>query len=348
MGSNRRLSELRDYRIMPEEESNTGERANERIITLLEGLGWTQRGISNVDISCEKREHEQNEHGIDAYFTYSDPYLSARNAGRGILVESKSKKWNNWDGSSMNDACSQARQALECSALSEDFRQKLDADTNRVINASIVSAWSNDGEFDLNKFRGYVEGCDIKPLSGGPYYLLVLGNDRLDKLASLHAKHVSIRTQYSEDKDRITNCDFGFFYPALHERKSEPKRRDAISFEYLFSDYIYSMLDYSRLSENGTSVDSKQVGIVYTFDGTSFEELDFLQLSAREHGLLTADEIWVYAYSENTEEEDTIKEASISTLRERVLPEETEFHFSALPHVDYKSYADSILDEIDG
>lgn len=336
---------------MGEEQGNTGDRGNQRIVTLLKSLGWDKQGKSDVGISCSKRKHDSDTHGVDAYFSYDDPYLPSHSSGRGVLVESKSKKWDSWDGTELNNAVTQARQTLECSIESDEFREKLDDDKDRTVNASIVAAWVNDEDYNAEKFQGYIEGCETKPLAGGPYYVLVLDNDHLDRLASISQHHNEISLEYSTEQERITNCEFGFYYPALHEPKSEPKLRSALSFDYLFSDYIYSKLEYSELTSTGQNIENHSIGIVYNSNGISFEDMSFLYQSLFEYGFLECDEIWVYNYGDTTEERDTVQDSVISRLEENIIPDtddSPEFYFESLTHVEYKSYANDLLGETDG
>jgi len=61
---------------MGEEVRNTGNRAEDRLIALLQEFNWEYIG-GGRDIECASRKHDRDEHGIDGYMAYEDPYLSA-------------------------------------------------------------------------------------------------------------------------------------------------------------------------------------------------------------------------------------------------------------------------------
>lgn len=80
---------------MAEEQGRAGDKGEERIIALLEGLGWKRRGDTNIDIKCDYKYHSDrgNTYGIDGYMTYEGPY---RDKERGFIIESKNIKWENY------------------------------------------------------------------------------------------------------------------------------------------------------------------------------------------------------------------------------------------------------------
>jgi hypothetical protein len=325
---------------MAEEQGNTGDRAEDRLIALLRGFGWDHIG-GGVDIDCESRKHDKSEHGIDGYMAYEDPYLSKE---RGVIIESKSKQWSSWGAASLEKDAKQARTALECSTRSADFEEKLNHGESRMRDTAILGAYTNDDNYEHDDFQGYIESCKVKR-GGGPSHILILGNRELNRLSSLQSKYKDIEETHTAGDD-IAEGELDFYYPSLQEPKAAPERRSIISFEYLFSDYVYAKLQKTDNREYNT----KDISIVFNSAGTDMQSLKFLYLSLRDNGLLDADQVWIYSYmqsSQDQEQEDEVYETAIDTLQEQVLPEDSnvEFKFNPLPRVDYKSYADDLKEE---
>jgi hypothetical protein len=322
---------------MGEEVRNTGDRAEDRLIALLQEFGWEHIG-GGRDIECASRKHDRDEHGIDGYMSYQDPYLSDE---RGIIVESKSKQWDSWGPSSLQSDAKQARTALECATRSEDFDEKLNNYENRRRDAAILGAFTNDNEYEHETFQTYVESCKVKR-GGGPSHILILGNRELNRLASIQNKYREIRETHTEGED-IVEAELNFYYPSLQEPRAAPKRRDTISFEYLFSDYVYAKLRKTEL--NSTDTDTTDVSIVFNSAGIDQDSLEFLYFSLRDNDGLDTDEVWVYSYLPNGgENADETYESAVDSL-ENILPPDKEFRFSELPQVEYKSYAEDLTED---
>ncbi|RRJ28720.1 hypothetical protein [Halocatena pleomorpha] len=322
---------------MAEEERNSGDRAEKRLIALLKEFEWDFIG-GGRDIDCESRKHEKDEHGIDGYMAYRDPYLSSE---RGVIVESKSKQWGSWGPSSLQKDAKQARTALECSTRSKDFEEKLNNYESRRRDTAILGAYTNDDDYDHETFQAYVESCRVKR-GGGPNHILILGNRELGRLASIQRKYREIEEAHTNGED-IIEGDLNFYYPSLQEPKAAPERRSTMSFEYLFSDFVYAKLQ--KTERTGRGAETRDISIVFNSAGTDTDSLEFLYYSLRDNELLDANEIWIYSYMQPGEEEDEIYEAAIDTLEERILPPEKRFEFNQLPKVDFKSYADDLRED---
>lgn len=319
---------------MGEEVRNTGNRAEDRLIALLQEFSWEYIG-GGRDIECASRKHDRDEHGIDGYMAYEDPYLSDE---RGVIVESKSKQWDSWGPSSLQSDAKQIRTALECSTRSEDFDEKLNNYENRRRDTAILGAFTNDDEYNHGTFQSYVESCKVKR-GGGPSHILILGNRELNRLASIQNKYREIKETHTEGED-IIEAELNFYYPSLQEPRAAPKRRDTISFEYLFSDYVYAKLQKTEL--NGTDTDTTDISIVFNSAGIDQDSLEFLYYSLRDNDGLDTDEVWVYSYLPNGDENvDETYESAVDSL-ENILPPDKEFRFSELPKVEYKSYAEDL------
>jgi len=322
---------------MAEENRNTGNRAENRLIALLQEFGWEYIG-GGRDIECESRKHEREEHGIDGYMAYEDPYLSDE---RGVIVESKSKQWDSWGPSSLDDDAKQVRTALECSTRSEDFDEKLNNDESRRRDTAILGAFTNDDGYDHESFQAYVKSCRVKK-GGGPSHILVLGNRELNRLTSIQNKYREIRETHTEGED-IVDAELKFYYPSLQEPKAAPMRRDIASFEYLFSDFVYAKLQKTKL--NDTDTETTNVTIVFNSAGVDYDSLEFLYYSLRDNDGLDTDEVWVYSYLPDGDEDvDETYDSAIESLGS-ILPPDKDFQFTELPQVEYKSYAEDLTED---
>ena len=322
---------------MGEEVRNIGNRAEDRLIALLQEFGWEYIG-GGRDIDCASRKHDRDQHGIDGYMAYQDPYLSDE---RGVVVESKSKQWDSWDPGSLQSDAKQARTALECSTRSRDFDEKLNNYENRRRDTAILGAFTNDDGYEHETFQSYVESCKVKK-GGGPSHVLILGNRELNRLASIQSKYKEIKQTHTEGDD-ILDAELNFYYPSLQEPKAAPKRRDTVSFEYLFSDYVYAKLRKTELNHDDTEI--TDATILFNSAGVDYDSLEFLYYSLRDNDGLDTNEVWVYSYlPDRGEDADETYDSAVESVR-RVLPEDKDFQFSELPQVDYKSYAENLTEE---
>ncbi|MFD1527402.1 hypothetical protein ACFR9S_14040, partial [Halolamina salina] len=176
----------------------------------------------------------------------------------------------------------------------------------------------------------------------GPSHVLILGNRELNRLASIQRKYKEIQETHTNGED-IIEGDLNFYYPSLQEPRAAPDRRSTISFEYLFSDFVYAKLQKTKL--NNKDVETRDVSIVFNSAGTDKDSLEFLYYSLRDNELLDADEVWIYSYIEAGEEEDEQYERAVEKLEGSILPPDTPFQFHQLPQVDYKSYADDLRED---
>jgi hypothetical protein len=187
----------------------------------------------------------------------------------------------------------------------------------------------------------------VKRLRGGPYHILPLANDDLNRIASIHNQHDKIRDKYTDGTDpeghKIHNGDLKFFYPSVHEPKSAPQRNRAISFDYLYSDIVYAKLDYSVINEEKEEIEKNDVTIVYHFGGFSYSSLEYLYQSLKENEGLDVDEVWVYVYQETTETQDSDFEGIVNDAKSAFLPEQLEYNFEYLPRIKFKSYTEDIV-----
>lgn len=339
---------------MAEEASNTGDRANKRLLALLEGFNWEQKGVSDVDISCEKHSHDQDEHGIDGFATYEDPYLTKE---RGVIVESKSKQWRSWNSGEVDDDAGQVRRALECASRSPNFDQKLGfGEAGLAVNTAILGAWTNSEEeadmndFDADTFDGYVQGCELKETGGGCDQVVILANDDLHRLASMQSMHESIRLTYLQGEDENggeLDGELAYFHPSLKRSNNPPQQKSALSVEQLFSSQVIAKMRRAITDPDSYDTEVTDITIVYNFEKVTEDSLKYINKSLLSSSAIDSetDEVWFYSYMKNTEEEDTIYEAITEEMKSNILSDKLEYRFKAIPRTDFKTYAENLIDE---
>jgi len=322
---------------MPEEQNRAGDTANNRLVTLLEALGWTQRGDTDIDISCELPQHHERDrpHGVDAYMTYNDPY---RTKERGTIIESKTKSWESTNSSNIKSDANQTLKTLECVPESDEFDEYLNFGEPRIVDAGILGVWVHDGEFDKEDFDGYVNDIGIEHKRRKAFQILVLGNQELNRLASFHAEFSELEEEeFDGDAESLD-----FYYPSLPDSVSD--RRSLLAIEYMLSDYVFAKA--RKVVGNGSGYSRpKDINIVYYFDEVNMDSLDFMFQALVEYQMLDAEEVWVYIDDRDSEEDFQLQ--SIRTgFEEEVLPEDSpDFEFRTLPQVSYDSYTDRLRGE---
>lgn len=320
---------------MGEDQNETGEIANQRLLALLEALGW-KTWVENRDMPCTIRSHRDTDtHGVDGYMSYDDPYI---NGERGIIVESKSKKWSGWNDSSLDDAASQTLDALECVPNSDKFKEVFDGKQSRTVDTAIIGAYTNEGEYDQEKFSEYVDSLEIRKKGKGPFKILVLDNADLNRLASLHAKFSDIKSEFDGPNDSV-----GFYYPSLPDSVSE--RADLVSLEYLLSDFLYAKVQ--TVEQTGErSQEPKDINIVFHFDDVSYDSLDFMFQSLVEYQLLDSDEVWVFYDEQDADGEDLDSRTVVEGFVKNQLPADVpRFKFRPIPNVEFESHVDNMIGE---
>lgn len=321
---------------MPEDESERGELANQRIIALLSKLGWTQQGKENVDIPCSSGVHtdRQNDHGIDAYFKYDDPF---RKLERGIFVESKIRKWESVNKSKMRDFMTQTLGAIECAPESDIFEERLNFGAPRNFNAGVISVWSSDEYYDSD-FSRYVSEVGIRRKERGTYEIAVLGNKRLNQLARTAKQFENLKEEFSHDA-----ANTYFYYPSISD-KPFPDKTGSLALESVVSDLIFAKVEDPRTID-GEVTGHDQKLIVFHFGEMTVESLEVVFQSLVLYNLLDVNEVRIY-YDPDTDRNIQDREAAKRQFRSNVIPEDDDtpdFNFHILPSVQYDTYADRLI-----
>jgi len=321
---------------MPEDEQERGGVANERIAALLRELGWSEHNM-NVDVPCTSGVHtdRSNDHGVDGYFSYEDPYGKPE---RGVFVESKIMEWSNINSTQVGDAVSQSLEVMECVPEADQFETRLNSHENRNYHYSVVSMWASD-EFYESDFQTYVSEAPAKRRDRGTYRTVVLGNSELNKLA-----RISKEFQDLDDEDENGDNVY-FYYPSMVD-KPYPHKLKSLSLEYMASDIIFAQIE-SPTTVDGEPVGVDETNIVFHSGDFTVETLDVVFQSLVNYNLLDTDEVQIYYDNEALDRGIQDISSAKSLFRENVAPDEDEspeFTFKELPSVSYDSYTNRLME----
>lgn len=322
---------------MPEDEQERGGVANERIAALLRELGWSEHNM-NVDVPCSSGVHtdRSNDHGVDGYFSYKDPYGEPE---RGVFVESKTAEWSNMNSTKVGDAVDQSLEVMECVPEADEFETRLNSHANRNYHYGLVSMWASD-EFYESDFQTYVSEVSVKRRDRGTYRTIVLGNSELNKLARISDEFQDLNESGDEESDSAY-----FYYPSIVD-KPYPHRLKCLSLEYMASDIIFAQLKSPNIF-NGDKMGSDTTNIVFHFGDFTVETLDVVFQSLVNYNLLDTDEVQIYYDNEALDRGIQDISSAKSLFRENVAPdkeESPEFTFKELPSVSYDSYTNRLME----
>jgi hypothetical protein len=320
---------------MPEDEQERGGVANERIAALLRELGWSEHNM-NVDVPCTSGVHtdRSNDHGVDGYFSYEDPYGEPE---RGVFVESKITEWSNMNSTKVKDAVNQSLEVMECVPEADEFETRLNSHENRNYHYGLVSMWASD-EFYEDDFQTYVSEAPAKRRDRGTYRTVVLGNTELNKLARI-AKEF-------QDLDGENGDEAYFYYPSMVD-KPYPHKLKSLSLEYMASDIIFAQIE-SPTTVDGDPVGIDETNVVFHSGDFTVETLDVVFQSLVNYNLLTTEEVHIYYDNEALDRGIQDISSAKSLFRENVAPEadeSPEFTFKELPSVSYDNYTNRLMED---
>lgn len=319
---------------MPEDEQERGGVANERIAALLRELGWSEHNV-NVDVPCTSGVHtdRSNDHGVDGYFSYEDPYGKPE---RGVFVESKIGEWSNINSTKVGDAVGQSLEVMECVPEANEFETRLNSHENRNYHYGLVSIWASD-EFYESDFQTYVSEAPVKRRDRGTYRTVVLGNSELNKLARISKEFQDL----NGDDDNAY-----FYYPSMVD-KPYPHKLKSLSLEYMASDIIFAQIE-SPTTVDGDPVGIDETNVVFHSGDFTVETLDVVFQSLVNYNLLTTEEVHIYYDNEALDRGIQDISSAKSLFRENVAPEadeSPEFTFKELPSVSYDNYTNRLMEE---
>ncbi|MFQ3542833.1 hypothetical protein Q7A53_02020 [Halobacillus rhizosphaerae] len=285
---------------MSEQQQFEGDRWTKQTIKILSELGWVQIGSSNFDIPCVNKalhstgeRERKNDHGIDSFFNYHDPYL---NTEENIIVESKKRKWSGITKTNVQKFTTQLLNTLECANLSPKLQELGYPPTN----VGLLMIWCDEvNEYDYEKIKEYLS--EVKtPNKKTPITIFIATNHEILRWCSLIEQKNEL-LQNSED--------FNFFYPSEYYRngRSMSSQKKHVNLIQMYSSYIFAKSRRKILIDEDTT---KTIDIhhVFFFAEATKEELDFLYELLGDFQFEDAHELHIHFYGEQTKYRENIEE----------------------------------------
>ncbi len=288
---------------MPERQKRLGDSFTENVLALFEKIGWNQKGCKNVDIPCTLSTHTDREspHGIDAFFTYDDPY---RNLKRGVILEAKNWSWDRINSSSIEDSIKQTLQTLECAPESEDFKEKLGFNDLDLINSAVLAMWGHD-DFNQESFNEYVKEIEIPRKKRKAYQIILAGNYQIEKILDTISVVRELREESEGEESAVD-----FFHPGHSD--NDPVWNDTLTIEEIMSKFIFTRVN--KRDEYGTVTNQKIIPVILFFDKITFENLNFMYKASRDFQLNDEEELIIYSNNTSPDKESIIEEFKRSGL----------------------------------
>ena len=288
---------------MPEDQNVKGDRWLSKTVEILSALGWEQHGDIKVDIFSEKT---QEYYGIDAYFTYFDPY-DLQNIG--IFIEAKNRKWRSVNSSFIQDTVNRVTEVLEEVPSSEEFKTKLNLTEVSKIDTSFVLLWVDDN-YDDNKFLEYLK--ESHPLTKWQTQrIFVAANEQILRFCSIinTSKRLFEESKGSQE-------EFLYYYPSLTGTRNEPRRLKHLTLDYLYSKYIFGKMTLKETI--GQNMISKKILVVFYSDQITFPALKLMYRALRKFQLLDVQEVWIYFYDIMDDHRSHMEEFKRFVSKERI------------------------------
>lgn len=322
---------------MPEKQGHAGDIGEERLIALLKGLGWTKRGGIGTDITSDYHSgRDSDQYGIDGYMTYNGPF---RNKERGFIIESKNKKWQSYGKQKVKKHADDTLKKIEAANHSDDFDEFLNFGESRIVNTGVLGMWvRNEDDFKSDTFQEWVGNIPVRPKKQ-TFQILALGNDQLNRLASLHSQFMKLK---KEDENAQ------FFYPSQGDSGSTGS--DILTLEYMLSDYVFAQLTKTKSVGNMTvDVD---VGVVFFFDDITLDALNFMYRAVLRYTLDNVEELWVYIYEDEDDEDRELQLHGIKAeFKQNGVPAQVtgnvpEINIETMAKENYANYADRLREDL--
>jgi len=279
---------------MPEEQNIIGERWENKVIEILNSLGWSQGGDKNIDIKSRRNKT----YGIDMYFTYPDPYEGEI---IGIFIEAKSRQWRSINKTFIEDTLKKLMTKIQEVPLSPEFEENLNFNIATNYNTGFILIWSNDLVYEHEKFIDFLNEIEL-PKKKRIQRIFVASNKEIlyycaviDAIFQLKAK----------SKDSVK--EFKIFYPSLNKPKNIPERLNLITLELLFSKFIFGKMQIIVKILNNSI--TKNVLVIFFKDHLEFLSLDLMHDALINFQLLDEiSDVWVYCYENISNYRNTIEQ----------------------------------------
>lgn len=269
---------------MGEIQGVAGDYWTEKAVKLLSKCGWKPRGATRVDVPCTRHRNKKRSHGLDAVFSYYDPFLATE---VGVIVETKYYAWSNITSSSLQDWVDRLAETLECAPYSSQFTEMFNRD-GIAFKTGLLLVWCNTPDYDVSEFRGYLKSLHIRRKSAN-LRVFVASNFEICRWWSLLKWIGNLRREYN---------DFKFFYPSVDG--STLQKTDSITLESLYSSYIFAKGKREQQVSSKTK-EEVETAFVFLTENVSYEALELAYKVAKTFQLEECDALEFHVFGNELE-----------------------------------------------
>jgi len=242
---------------MAEDQGVNGDRWNNELTKLLESLGWTTLGDSNMDLPNER----EKEHGVDRVFTYLNSFRHGRSEA--VIVEAKNYLTTSYKADNIDTWIKTLDNKISNLKNSGSLYEMFPVLETMPFRSGVIAIWFSNVEvypaFKKDKFLPSLRNVKMNRKMGDSNLIYVLENDAIMKLASLSMAVSEI------NRDKLTAEQFQFFYPADNAQAARSSTELALNYftaKFILGEYI-----------DTNSVENKVVFYMGKLDIPSFERL---------------------------------------------------------------------------
>lgn len=280
---------------MGERQVEDGERWHKKLIEILNGIGWTQRGANGIDVYSPNTE---SNYGIDSYFTYYDPY-EMRDIG--IFVEAKSRQWGNFASAAIEGFLKRLIEIMTEVPSCEEFNEKLNNYVAEITNTGCIFVWVNDGKYIHDKYLEYLQKANFAKKRHLQRVFFFSNYDIIRICSIINLQHELI------ERSKKTQEPFKYYYPSLTRSKNDPDNLGHLTLEYLFSKYIFGKMTVEEETYNGS--ERVKILVIMYFDDINLESLKLMHNSLYGYQLLSGtDKVSIFYYNKMKNHNEVIEE----------------------------------------
>jgi hypothetical protein len=270
---------------MAEDQGVNGTIWNKEANAILSWFGWETIGDIDMDIVGD----DGRTYGIDTFIKIGSP-LS--NLPLSAILEAKCYATKSFSQATLQNWVNILDKKLSKLKFSGDLQAKFPIiDDCKSMNLGIIVIWFHDTtNYPLfqNKFKEALNNLKVSnrpKMSGGYNKILIIDNEVITKLCSLHTAITSSKS--------LQNKEISFFYPSILRDGKATVRKKLLSPEYVFSKVILA-------EAKGSNDDSENV--VFYFGNTGLDSFKQLRDQLSKYSVLDEQKkLVLFIYYSNNE-----------------------------------------------
>lgn len=189
---------------------NIAQMAIELANEILPTFNWNKKGPSDISWSCAKPTiHRKKDHPTDALYTYNDPY---DNKLTYVIVDFKSLAEGSITPSSIGNAVRSLALTLDCSRVSEEFKQRYPNSHNEEIKRiGCLFVYNHDQEYRKNLYASISDNLKNDwPKIPSECEIILLEPVVLNYLKSIYNDY-----WIEVSRKRLSSDNIGIYHPDL-------------------------------------------------------------------------------------------------------------------------------------